>query len=221
VTFELDLDLRQNPPAAWTSPAIVIVEWATEETAECALRSPMCRRWTRFLDELTGEDLVEGRIAESFEVSERRESGNRLGHPAIIAQPSALNISPSFLQSILPLHDRGCTRTAPMRLDPARALIFPALVGAPPMAAHHAVASELVRLALADVIVVVEPEPKPTKAVQAALRKELGDRQENERKAVAKYEVSIKMARALANLLDRLRGENVAADVSPPERFAH
>jgi CRISPR-associated endonuclease/helicase Cas3 len=64
----------------------------------------------------------------------------------------------------------------------------------------------------ADVIVVVEPEPKPTKAVQAALTKAPGDRKQNERKAVAKYEASIKRAGALAKLLDRLPHKNGATD---------
>lgn len=66
----------------------------------------------------------------------------------------------------------------------------------------------------ANVIVVIEPEPKPTKAVQAALTKDPGDRKENERKAVAKYEASIKRAGALAKLLDRLPHKNGAADAS-------
>ncbi len=65
----------------------------------------------------------------------------------------------------------------------------------------------------ADVIVVVKP--KPTKAVQAALKKDPDNRKENERKAIAKYEASMKKSRALTKLLDRLPRKDGAFDASP------
>ena len=67
----------------------------------------------------------------------------------------------------------------------------------------------------ADVILVIEPEPKPTKQVQAALMKDAGDLKEAERKAVAKYQASIDRSRALAKLIPLLPRKNGAADVSP------
>jgi CRISPR-associated endonuclease/helicase Cas3 len=66
----------------------------------------------------------------------------------------------------------------------------------------------------ADVIVVVGPEPKPTKAVQAALAKEPSSREERESKAIVAYEASIARARALRRPLDRLPRQGGTADAS-------
>ena len=67
----------------------------------------------------------------------------------------------------------------------------------------------------ANVIVVVEPESKPKKAVQDALAKKATDRDEKESKAVAAYEASLALARALRKPLDCLPRKSGAADASP------
>jgi CRISPR-associated endonuclease/helicase Cas3 len=67
----------------------------------------------------------------------------------------------------------------------------------------------------ASVIVVIEPEPKPTKAVQDALTKDPSDRTERESKAVATYEAAIGKARALRKPLDYLPRKDSIADASP------
>ncbi len=56
----------------------------------------------------------------------------------------------------------------------------------------------------ARVIVVVEPDPTPTKVVKDALEKEPSDRTEKESKAVATYEATIERARALRKPFDLL-----------------
>lgn len=66
----------------------------------------------------------------------------------------------------------------------------------------------------AEVIVVVEPDPKPKKPVQDALAKNLSQRDEKEVKAVAAYEASIALARAIRKPLDRLPLKGGAPDAS-------
>ena len=67
----------------------------------------------------------------------------------------------------------------------------------------------------ASVIVVIEPEPKPMKAVQDALTKDPSDRTERESKTVATYEAAIAQARALRKPLDYLPRKDGIADASP------
>jgi CRISPR-associated endonuclease/helicase Cas3 len=67
----------------------------------------------------------------------------------------------------------------------------------------------------ADVIVVVESEPKAKKSLQDALTKDLLDRTEKESKAVAAYEAMLKTRRARLQPFDRLPRKNGAADASP------
>jgi CRISPR-associated endonuclease/helicase Cas3 len=67
----------------------------------------------------------------------------------------------------------------------------------------------------ASVIVVTEPEPKPTKAVQDALTKDPNNRTERESRAVATYEAAIAQARALRKALDYLPRKDGIANASP------
>jgi CRISPR-associated endonuclease/helicase Cas3 len=66
----------------------------------------------------------------------------------------------------------------------------------------------------ANVIVVVEPEPEPKKIVQDALAKNPSDWEAKEVKAVAAYQASIALARAIRKPLDRLPLRHGAGDAS-------
>lgn len=67
----------------------------------------------------------------------------------------------------------------------------------------------------AEVIVIVEPEPPPKKAVKNALAKDPSIRDEKESKAVATYEASIRRTQAWTKALDRLPRKENTADASP------
>ena len=67
----------------------------------------------------------------------------------------------------------------------------------------------------ADVIVVLEPDPTPSKAVQGALAKARADRNEKEARAVAVYESAVVRSRALARLIERLPRADGTVDASP------
>jgi CRISPR-associated endonuclease/helicase Cas3 len=67
----------------------------------------------------------------------------------------------------------------------------------------------------ASVILVIEAEPKPPKAVRDALTKDPSDRTERESKAVVTYEAALAQARALRKPLDLLPRKNGAVDASP------
>ncbi len=67
----------------------------------------------------------------------------------------------------------------------------------------------------AQVIVVIEPEPKPTKAAEKALQKTAAERDEKEAKAVSDHEKRVELARALRKPFDLLPADGEEIDVSP------
>lgn len=67
----------------------------------------------------------------------------------------------------------------------------------------------------ARVIVVLEPEPKPTKAAENALQKEPSDRDEKEAKAVMDHELKLELSRSLAKPFELLPSDTEGIDVSP------
>lgn len=66
----------------------------------------------------------------------------------------------------------------------------------------------------ADVFVVVEPEPKPDKRTQEALKKKPEDRDGKERKLIEKHESAVAMRRALRKPLELLCWNGSTADAS-------
>jgi CRISPR-associated endonuclease/helicase Cas3 len=66
----------------------------------------------------------------------------------------------------------------------------------------------------AQVIVVLEPEPKPTKTAENALKKDPAERDEKEAKAITDYEKKRELARALAKPFDLLPSDSDGIDVS-------
>ena len=67
----------------------------------------------------------------------------------------------------------------------------------------------------AKVTVVTQPEPKPTKAAESALKKSPGERDKKERTAVASYEDKVAKSRALAKPFDLLPRSENGINVSP------
>jgi len=67
----------------------------------------------------------------------------------------------------------------------------------------------------ARVIVVMEPEPKPTKIAEKALAKAPAERDDKETKAVADHERKLELARRLAKPFDLLPADVEGIDVSP------
>lgn len=67
----------------------------------------------------------------------------------------------------------------------------------------------------ANVIVVVEPEPKPSKAAEKALKKAPDERDDKEAKAVAAHEKKVERARSLAKPFHLLPSDSDGIDVSP------